>query len=223
MSGTDYNPKTRLSSAKAVQTAMRAQAIASGFDLPAEAENLSLRELELAEAFLAKNGKASEAAKETGYNVSAARRALLRPRVGAYLRARRAQFVQSRMVTTEFVVGELLDLLRKSKEPEAVLDGFGNPTGFFTLDGKTASNCLRMLGEHLGMFTKEQAKAPEPMQFNIIMGQDPRREAIRAQLMQEHNQQRKRASEMIDITPTEAGGKPLNNPRPDLPEIIMED
>jgi hypothetical protein len=61
--------------------------------------------------------------------------------------------VAKAMVTKQWVLDRMKEVVERAMTAVPVLDGAGNPTGEYTFQGNVANRALELIGKELGMFT----------------------------------------------------------------------
>lgn len=134
--------------------------------------SLTPKQLSFCEEYLL-TSNATLAAIKAGYSKRSAHvtgpRLLGNAAIRTYLHAREAQLMQSRALSLEFVVAELLDTYRKAKEPVPIYNAAGLYTGEYTFDGQTAVACLMMLAKLKGMLGKQDGRSKRAFNISVLL------------------------------------------------------
>ena len=96
---------------------------------------------------------------------------LKNPKVLARIRELQKEQTERLAITSDWVVQQLVDVVKKSKEPEPVMEWDYVEkalikTGEYTFDSKGATKALELLGKHLGMYI-EKVEEKVDMQIKI--------------------------------------------------------
>jgi phage terminase small subunit len=83
-----------------------------------------------------------------------------------------ADRVKELAIDENWVVLKLVKVLDRAMQEEEVKDRYGNPTGGFEFDGRNANRALELLGNHLGMFKKQDQSTAGQVVINLDYGQD---------------------------------------------------
>src|SRR5262245_22781155 len=97
-------------------------------------------------------GAAYEAA---GYKTSPGAATRLSKNVNIQGRVKELQeaAAEKAVVTKQWVLGRLNEVVERTMQAEPVLDREGNPTGEYTFQASSAIRALELIGKELGMFT----------------------------------------------------------------------
>lgn len=118
---------------------------------------------------------ASKAAERSGYSAKTAysqgNRLLKNVEVLSRVRELQSEKTKRLIITQDWVVQQLVDVVKKSKEPEPVMEWDYEEkalvkTGEYTFDSKGATKALELLGKHLGMYV-EKVEEKVDMQIKI--------------------------------------------------------
>jgi phage terminase small subunit len=72
------------------------------------------------------------------------------------------------MVTKQWVLDHLKEIVERAMQAEPVLDREGNPTGEYTFQGNVANKALELIGKELGMFTgRREEDVPAMLRMTI--------------------------------------------------------
>ncbi len=119
----------------------------------------------------------TQAAIRAGYSMKTAHvqaSDLLRnPKVLARIKELQKEQTERLAITADWVIQQLVDVVKKSKEPEPVMRWDSEEkrmieSGEYTFDSKGATKALELLGKHLGMYTDKVEEKVE-MQLNIAI------------------------------------------------------
>jgi phage terminase small subunit len=96
---------------------------------------------------------------------------LKNPKVLARIRELQKEQTERLAITSDWVVQQLVDVVKKSKEPEPVMKWDADKkqiveSGEYTFDSKGATKALELLGKHLGMYV-EKVEEKVDMQIKI--------------------------------------------------------
>lgn len=103
----------------------------------------------------------TQAAIRAGYSKKTARSQastlLTYPNILARIRDLQKEQTERLAITSDWVIQQLVDVVKKSKEPEPVMEWDYEEkalvkTGEYTFDSKGATKALELLGKHLGMY-----------------------------------------------------------------------
>lgn len=73
--------------------------------------------------------------------------------VAAYVEAKLEKRAAKVGLNQEYVVNNLLEIVERCMQRAAITDAAGEETGVWKFDSKGATGALKLLGEHLGMFS----------------------------------------------------------------------
>jgi len=98
---------------------------------------------------------------------------LKNPKVLARIKELQKEQTERLAITADWVVHQLVDVVKKSKEPEPVMKWDPDhkklvESGEYTFDSKGATKALELLGKHLGMYT-DKVEEKVDMQLNIAI------------------------------------------------------
>lgn len=100
---------------------------------------------------------ATQAAKRAGYSEDTAAKIgwenLQKPEIQAYMEVRRKEIADAAVISAEWVIQKLTEVVSKSSQGEPVLDREGYPTGEWKYDSMGVNKALDLIGKHLGMYT----------------------------------------------------------------------
>jgi phage terminase small subunit len=85
---------------------------------------------------------------------AAGSRLLANVKVAARIRDLQAQRARRTAITQDWVLERLKQNVERAMAAEPVLDHEGQPTGEYRYDGAVANGALKLLGQHLGMYTE---------------------------------------------------------------------
>lgn len=103
---------------------------------------------------------------------------LKNPKVLARIRDLQKEQTERLAITSDWVVQQLVDVVKKSKEPEPVMEWDYDEkalvkTGEYTFDSKGATKALELLGKHLGMYVdKVEEKVDMQIKIEIDYGDE---------------------------------------------------
>jgi len=119
----------------------------------------------------------TQAAIRAGYSKKTARSQastmLTNPNILTHIKELQKEQTERLAITADWVVHQLVDVVKKSKEPEPVMEWNYEEkalvkTGEYTFDSKGATKALELLGKHLGMYT-DKVEEKVDMQLNIAI------------------------------------------------------
>lgn len=97
---------------------------------------------------------ATQAAGRAGYkDPNFGRQLLTKTNVAQAIEEAKAKRAAKIEVTQEYVITNLLEVVERCMQRAAITDAAGEETGVWKFDAKGATGALKLLGEHLGMFT----------------------------------------------------------------------
>lgn len=102
---------------------------------------------------------ATQAAIRAGYSQKTAgsqgERLLRNVEISAKVAALKAQRSDRVEVTQDYVLAKLVENVERALQAEPVRDREGNETGEYVYQGSVVNGALKLLGEHLGIFTRK--------------------------------------------------------------------
>lgn len=105
---------------------------------------------------------------------------LVNPNVQRVLRLIRKERMERTLISSDWVLNKLVQVIERCMQGQPVLDDEGQPTGEWKFDSNGANKALALLMKHLGMFEKDNrqraATNPDELRERLRqMGMDPDR------------------------------------------------
>lgn len=105
---------------------------------------------------------------------------LVNPNVQKVLRRVRKERMDRTLITSDWVLNKLVQVIERCMQGQPVLDDDGKPTGEWKFDSAGATKALQLMMKHLGMFERDNRqkapKSPDEMRERLRqMGMDPAR------------------------------------------------
>jgi phage terminase small subunit len=87
---------------------------------------------------------------------------LVNPQVQKYLRKFRRDRMERTLITSDWVLNKIVQLIERCMQGQQVLNDDGEPTGEWKFDSAGAAKGLHLLMKHMGMFEKDnRQKTPQ--------------------------------------------------------------
>ena len=73
-------------------------------------------------------------------------------------------------INSDWVLMHLAEVVERAMAVHEIHDRDGNPTGVFEFDGRNANRALELIGNHLGMFKKDDGVVSDKVVINLDFG-----------------------------------------------------
>lgn len=116
-------------------------------------------------AYAVAGGKAAR----SDHRRTCAHEILTNPNVQKVLRRLRNERMSRTLITSDWVLTKIVQLIERCMQSQPVLDDDGNPTGEYKFDSAGAAKGLQMLMKHMGLFEKDNRQKVGQEQYEAAM------------------------------------------------------